>query len=199
MPDKLVLFAAPTVEPVSRAEAKAQLRVDFDDDDDLIDALIVAAREAAELIARRAFVNQTWDLYLDALPDGSRLDLPKPPLVSVTGVYYTPEGLAEATLSTTNYAVDNRGEPGGVVLKSGQSWPAATLEVVNGVRVRFVAGYGTAAANVPERYRQAIKLLVGHLYENREDVVVGQGLTIDTLPQGALWLLGFDRFFRFPK
>lgn len=199
MADKLKLATAPAAEPVSLTEAKAQLRVDFTDDDDLIDAVITAARETAELVTRRAFINQTWDLYLDAFPGEGRIDLPLPPLVSVTGVYYTPVDSSEATFAAAGYVVDDKGEPGGVVLKDGYSWPADELAIVNGVRIRFVCGYGAAATYVPTRYRQAIKLLIGHFYENREDVVVGQGLTIDKLPLGALSLLGFDRFFRFPK
>ena len=42
------------------------------------------------------------------------------------------------------------------------------LRPANGVIVRFTAGYGETAEEVPERVVQAIKLLVGHMYENRE-------------------------------
>ena len=40
---------------------------------------------------------------------------------------------------------------------------------MNAVNVTFVAGYGGASA-VPSSFKQAIQLLAGHWYENREAV-----------------------------
>jgi uncharacterized phiE125 gp8 family phage protein len=62
------LLAGPSVEPVSLAEAKAHLRVDIADDDALIAALIVTARQCAETITRRALVTQQWLLATDRFP-----------------------------------------------------------------------------------------------------------------------------------
>jgi len=163
------IYAAPTEEPVSLAEAKLHLRVDISEDDTLIASLITAARELVEQQSWRALVSQTWDLYLDVIPAEAELKLPRPPLVSVTGVYYTPDGSTEQTLAASNYAVDAVSQPGRIVLKTGGSWPGDTLSIVNGFKVRYVAGYGAASA-VPVRYKQAILLLVGHWYAHREAV-----------------------------
>ncbi|MCW5861278.1 MAG: head-tail connector protein, partial [Caldilineales bacterium] len=46
----------------------------------------------------------------------------------------------------------------------------ATLRELNAIHIRFEAGYGAASA-VPTRYKQALKLLVGHWYENREAIL----------------------------
>ncbi len=54
MPMQLITPAA--AEPVSLAEAKLHLRVDFDEDDALIQALISAARQAAETLTQRQLV-----------------------------------------------------------------------------------------------------------------------------------------------
>ncbi len=193
---KLKLIAPPTSEPVSVEEGLAQLRVDFDDDNTTIEGYIAAAREMAEAYTWRAFLTQTWDLVLDEFPAADRILLPRPPLQSVTGVYYTPEGGSEQTLSASSYYVDTYGEPGGVVLRTGYTWPSDTLMSVNGVRVRFVAGWA-AAEDVPRSIVQGIKLILGHFYENREGIVIAQGVSISELPMGIQWVLDAERANRF--
>jgi uncharacterized phiE125 gp8 family phage protein len=78
----------PSGEPVSLEEAKAYLRVDSDDEDLLIAGLVSAARELAERHTRRAFLTQDWLFWRDSWPEarGRGLEIPKPPLVSVTSV-----------------------------------------------------------------------------------------------------------------
>lgn len=189
---KLTLVTAPAVEPVSVAEAKAHLRVDISEDDTLIGTYITAAREYAEAYAVARFVTQTWEVALDTWP-GRRLELPwSTPLQSVTSITYTDRDGNTGTVSSSDYIVDTRSEPGAVMLKGTASWPAVDLREVNGVVVRFVTGYGLEAA-VPERFKAAIKLIVGTLYENREDVQVGVGIVVQKMPWAAADLLRLDR------
>ncbi len=180
----LTLVTAPASEPVSLAEAKAHLRIESADDDSLISALIAAARQAAEAHMRRALITQTWRLTLDRFPaapqawwdgvrqgadmpgDGSVIELPRPPLVSVTSVTAYDDADNATVAGAASYFVDTDGKPGRVVLRSGQTWPTA-LRVAGGVEVLFVAGYGAAGA-VPQAIRQGILMLIGHLFENRE-------------------------------
>lgn len=182
----LVLVTPPAQEPVPLAEAKAHLRVDTADDDALIQALIVAAREHVEHIIRRALVTQTWDLILDAFP-ADEIMLPRPPLQSVSSITYRLQDGTVVTLDPANYVVDTKSEPGRVVLAPGRSWPSDPLYAAGAVTVRYVAGYGDPAA-VPVAIKQAILLLVGHWYENREAVAVGH--TVIQLPMtvdALLW------------
>lgn len=188
----LQVVTAAAVSSVSLLEAKNHLRVDISDDDSYIVNLVQLATGTVELQARRAFVNRTYDYFLDAWPS-SVISLLNPPLVSVTGVYYTDQDGSEVEFDSANYHVDTYREPGRVVLKSTASWPSTQLADINGVRVRFVAGYGATSAVVPEYYRQAILLLVGHYYENREAVTVAQGLTVGELPLGVRNLILVDR------
>ena len=53
-----------------------------------------------------------------------------------------------------------------------QSWPSVR-DQPQAITVRAVMGYASASA-VPYPLKQAMKLLIGHWYENREAVVVGQ-------------------------
>ena len=181
MRGSLVLATAPAVEPVLLAEAKAQCRVEVSDDDALITALIRAAREEVERASWHALITQTWDYYLDEWPEEDTLKLPMAPLQSVTSVQYTDADGVTATLSASAYLVDTKGRPGRLRLKSGKSWPAATLAALNGVVVRFTAGFGNAGANVDPSLCQAMLLLIAHWYENRE-LVVQSGAVPKELP-----------------
>jgi uncharacterized phiE125 gp8 family phage protein len=78
-----------------------------------------------------------------------------------------------ATVSASDYLVDTVREPGRIVLKDGKSWPADTLREVNGVVVRYVAGYGAEPKHVPEAIRMWMKVQLGHWYENREATAQG--------------------------
>lgn len=193
----LTMITGPAVEPVSVNEAKAHLRVDISDDDALIDGLITAARTHVEQNLKRALVAQTWELVLDSFPAVGFIRLPLPPLASVTSIQYTSLAGVEATLSADSYLVDTDREPGCIVLKHSASWPAVELREVGGVRVRYVAGYGSTAGDVPRGIRQAILLLVGSMYENREETLVAQGVTVMRLPFGMEMLLSPYRILRF--
>jgi uncharacterized phiE125 gp8 family phage protein len=180
----------PTEEPVSLDEAKSQCRVDTSDDDTFITGLIVAARQYVEGASRRAFITQTWRLSLDEWPGDDEIELPKPPLVSVTSVIYKDTVGAQTTLSSSLYIVDTDSEPGRVKLAYGESWPSDTLYPANPIQITYVAGYGAAAA-VPAWVKQAIKLIVGHWYENREETIAGT--IIKGIPLGADSLIWLNR------
>ena len=151
-------------------------------------AFVSAATAWSEEWMRVALITRTYDYWLDDWPDGREIALPMPPLQSVDGVYYYDEDDTEYTLATTDYLVDANGWPGRIVLRRDASWPSMTLRAVNGVRVRFTAGYGDAASNVPENIRHAVRMLLGHFYEHRE-LVVSSGAVPKELPFAVRALL----------
>jgi hypothetical protein len=55
-----LLLTAPAVEPLSLTEAKAFLRVEHNDDDELIAALAAGSRIHVETQTRRALITQRW-------------------------------------------------------------------------------------------------------------------------------------------
>jgi len=114
-------------------------------------------------------ITQTWDYWLDRFPCEDIIDIPKPPLQSITHVKYYDTDNTESTFSNTKYTVDTNDTQGRVFLNDGYSWADGdSLRQFKGVVIRFVGGYGDVASDVPEEYKQAIKFLVGHFYENRE-------------------------------
>ena len=157
----------PTVEPVSLAEAKRHANVVATDDDTLISALLQAAREQVESDASRALVTQTWRLKLHSF-FADLIELPRPPLVSVTKIEYLDLDNVSQTLPAAYYHVDADRSPGVIWRDEDYTWPTLS-DRPNAVTITYVAGYGAAAA-VPARAKQAILLLVGHWYRSREAV-----------------------------
>lgn len=175
----LKLVTGPTAEPVDTFTAKAHLRETATDAgvNAIVGGLISAARELGEDETGRAWMRQTWDMKLDAFPcDGEPIEVPKPPLHSVTSITYVNSTGGSSTLAATGYRVDTTSEPGRITPAYGSFWPTAR-DVTGAVTVRFKAGYGTATEatvdDVPQRLKQAVLLTVGHWYENRENVVLG--------------------------
>lgn len=191
-PRRVKITTPPAEEPVSTAEAKLQAHIDQSVEDTLIAYWITTARQQCEDIARRSFVTRTYTAYLDCWP-GWLTELPYPPLATVTSVkYYDDAGSPAATFASSNYQVDTHSEPGRLALKSTADWPSTTLRDINGVEIIYTAGYGAASA-VPARYKAAIFLIVAHLFQHRESVVVEQGVSLVELPQGIYDLLLMDR------
>ena len=172
----LTLVAAPAAEPISTAEAKTHMRVDDSNSDTLIGLYITAGRRVTEELYGLALVTQTWDLEMDRFPAADRtnpyaaIEPPRPPLQSVTSIGYTDTNGASQTFSSSKYVVQDtsRAQKGRIVPAYGEAWPA-TRDIVGTVTVRYVAGYGLAAA-VPEDIKTALKFLVAHWFENREPV-----------------------------
>lgn len=171
----------PAFEPVSRTEAKLHLRIEsaVTDDDLLIDALVKAAREWCENYTRRSYVSRTLELRMDCFPD--QILLPRGPVLSIGSVKYLDQGGTLTTLDPANYQTDLYSVPGRIRPPFGSVWPVPKLGTVNAVVVTYDAGYvvgspsdqAAAAESVPASLKAAIKLMVGHWYENREQVVVG--------------------------
>lgn len=111
-----VLTVPPAGEPLTLPEAKLHLRVDLDDDDALITALIAAAREQVEFLTGQRLMTQTWALALAA---GECVGL---------------EGWLpiQSVASDSPYALDGRWPPG--------------LSVPQAATVTVVCGFGDAEA-----------------------------------------------------
>lgn len=184
----LTVSTAPVTEPVTLAEAKLHLRVDSNDEDAMVTSLIAAARDMAETYSRRSLVTRTYDFVMDEWWDNGVLWLPMPPVQSVTSVTYVDKDGVTHTLPNTSYYLDTA--MGRLCMVYDASFPSTTLRPTAAITVRYVAGYGAANA-VPDAYKAAIKLIVGHWYSNRETVVTG---TITAqLPMAAESLLLMNR------
>lgn len=164
----LKLITAPAVEPLLKAEVKIHLGVPaaVTAHDTWIDSHIIAARQRCEQLTGRQICTATWELNLDRFPVGSKpILLPRAPLQSVTSVNYTDTAAASQPLATTVYKSLIYREPGEIALKYGQVWPVAQYEAES-VVIRFVAGYGVAAA-VPDAIKAAMYIMLDDWFNNR--------------------------------
>ena len=175
-----VLVTGPTVEPVTLSEAKSHMRITHTDEDDLIRAYIESARIYTEQYLSRSMVSQTWDFNYDLFPSfGDSIEIPLPPLKSVTTVKYYDGDEVQQTWDNTKYTVDTDSTPPLLYANMGESYPTTRL-FRKSVTIRAVTGYTDSAAspidladNVPNSIKTAISMLVAHLYENREIAMVG--------------------------
>jgi uncharacterized phiE125 gp8 family phage protein len=162
-----ILLTPPAVEPISLAEAKAFLRVEHGDDDDVITALIAGARIYVEAQTRRALITQTWRLTRDAWPQAGKIAVRPMPLQSLDAVRVHDGQGAPREVDVEAFVVDTAG---GCLVFAPWALPQPARTAA-GIELDVTLGYGDTAVEVPEPLRQAIRLLVGHWYENRGVVV----------------------------
>lgn len=169
---------------ISVEAAKLYLKVDHDAEDDLIKEFIGAAQDYCERATNRALTPKTYSLVVEG--EGSTnpigdpytgteaglwdwgtspllpavIDLPRPPFIElVSATLVSPEG-NDVVLDLDTLRVLAR-DPGQLRTRDGRRLPGQMLTVV------YRAGYEDAA-RVPRPIVEAMRLLMGHWYENRE-------------------------------
>jgi len=193
----LSLVTKPTAEPVTLIEAKAHCRIDTSDDDGLIAGYIVAARSWLES-QLGPLMTQTWDITFDyRWPwDGCKfiLRLPIRPVQSITSVTYVDENGVTQTLSASLYKAILNTPVAAIEKAYGASWPGVRAQPA-AITVRAVCGYGPNPGDIPAHLRQALLMLVGHFYEHRESVVIGQAPS--SVPMSVEMLMSPSRDWSF--
>ena len=201
------VISAPAQEPVLLADMKQHLRVDTTADDSYILGLITACRMHLERQYEVAMITQTLQLNLDFFPwwwifRGSNNSaywwqdqayytqiLLRGPVQSITSVTYLDPTNTPVVLSPSLYKLDAYSMPARLTPAVNQIWPA-TAYTINSIQVQFITGYGTADTNVPGDQKAALKMLCGHFYENREEVVTDARVAAIQMP------IGVDRLMR---
>lgn len=172
----LTRISGPSVEPVTLDEIKTILEIDYDEHDASIEAMISAAREKLERRCGRSFVDQTWEYRTDAFE--SRLEMPLRPVLEIVSVKYIDEDGDEQEVDGSEY-ISVIGDFQSFIQPMDE-WPDDVFDRPDAVRVTFRAGYAydedaspvVPAENVPEGIKQAIRWIVGSMYESREHVTL---------------------------
>jgi len=204
-------------------DAQAHQRLPSDSDPLEITSIIKAATIIVERHIEMALVNQTYRLTLEAFPTmydpvmtageaiafptrfGSSVTMKRLPLriefpignvTSIESIKYYDTDDEEVTMPEEDYVLAMGITPQYVVSKEvGSEWPAISSIIPNAVKIEFVAGFGDNPEKVPDDLRHAVKMVFGHLWENREDVApTPGGLAPVVLPRNSDWILSRYRW-----
>lgn len=181
-------FPTPT-NVVSLVEAKAHLRVEHSDDHTLIESLIAAAYDAVEAYTGRflqptlgTFRFDTFDEYMNIHGNPNMTIVADDGHGNDHGVRYTNTSNIETVVGSKDYQFDGKSYPARLRMLN---IPTDVKETLNAVKVFTQSGY-TNANDRPDALVAAMLLIIGHLYENRQDV--GQHRTYET-PLASRYLM----------
>lgn len=159
------IVTPPAAEPVALGEMKTVLRIDHDDEDALIEALIRAARERVEAATGRALITRGVVETLDRWPArGGPQRLGVSPVSAVTEVRTRTAAGAATVLAADRYYADLAANPPRLVLISGAHWPLPGRGS-GGIEIQYTAGYGDTPDDVPEALRQAVREIAAEAYD----------------------------------
>ena len=190
VPTRPLLLAGPAVEPVSLAEAKAWLKIDGADEDDLVGALVTSARLVVEGATRRMLITQSWRLVRDDWPRGPALDLPLAPLRAIDAISVIDSAGVARTLAPASYRIDANADSARLCFNETPPAPGRA----GGIEIDVTVGYGAAPASVPAPLRQAILALAARWFENRGDAMAPP--STDPLPSPVAELIAPYRRWR---
>ena len=177
-------LAAEADEPLSLADAKLHLRVDAEDEDDLILGCIAASVDQVErytgLVLTRRLVTEALSHFGDRIRSW--------PVVRVLSVIYLDAGGDQQEINVADLRVNCASRP--LRLFPATRWPCAA-QTAAPVTVVLEAGF--AAEDVPPTIRQALKLLTGHFYSNRLAVEVQNSVVAVEVPMAVSMLLRSHR------
>jgi uncharacterized phiE125 gp8 family phage protein len=155
------LVSGPTQEPVSLDESKLHLRIDDEDQDQLVSQMIQAARDTVEEVTHRALVGRTVDVGFDSF--NHTIELPLAPLRTVQSVKYLDTNGDQQTLDSDYYQVDSSRCPGIISLSPQYSWPA-TYGTPGQIVIQIDCGYASREL-IPSSLRHCVLLKLEELFD----------------------------------
>lgn len=140
----LVQVRAPTADPIDLADVKLYCRVDSDDSDPTLIALIAAARDYAETQTRKQLIVARWKQVMDRFPGGiysiQAIQLGRHPVLKVESIQYLDMQGQVQTVDPTTYVIDYVSEPVRITPVFGAIWPIP-MPQIGSVWVTYTAGY----------------------------------------------------------
>lgn len=184
------------IEVISLDDARTHLRIEpygspaEHPDDMYVSTLITVAREWCEEYLQRSIGTQTLEVALDKFPKSIEL---QPHTQSVTFIKFYDVDDVYQTLNPLDYRLDTYSTPNWVIPAFGKVFPVSNGQP-NSVITQFVSGYTDGLSPndtpCPAPIKAAMLLIIGNLYENRQQDVLGNTrISFNSLPLGVYNLL----------
>lgn len=162
-------------------------------EDQYIERLMAASVMHGEHFTQRAWMPQTRSLTLPYFPDV--IEIPYPPLISVSSVEYVDGDGTTQTLDTTEYQVHAPygpyAQPGTVKMLGGASWPSTDANRYDAVTITFSCGYQDLESppnpDVPAALVHGALVVIGELYKVRSASVHTINQNPALVAHEALW------------
>lgn len=155
-------------------------------EDAYLSHLIRVTTRQGERVTRRAWMPQTRELVLSRFPCWE-IEIPWPPLIEIVSVAYVDTDGSPQTLDASDYQVSAPVGPTcrkGIIAPARNTvWPLVDPQALDAVTVTYRCGYvdggSPEAADVPKDLLQGQLLLIGEMYKQRSESVIGLGLSIN--------------------
>jgi uncharacterized phiE125 gp8 family phage protein len=159
------IITEPTSYPVTITEIKEFARIDGNEEDSILEVFLSGVVNNVEAYLGRALITRTYKMVMDEWND-REIELPMPPLISVSSIKTIDEDNVETTYDSSNYFVITESIPGRVVIKKDSIMPTNTDRDKAGYSITWNAGY----TDIPKQIKIAIMQWVTMIYENRSMV-----------------------------
>lgn len=150
--------SGPSHAPGDLADLKSFLRVNHDDDDDLLDDLLDTAIEDVEDFLGKTLVQREVNAYWSTVD--KYVELPRPPIVSITSIDKVEDDGTSTALTSSDYkefSSDNF---------DGRNIVVFDNVIGNQIEAVYQAGYASSFSGLPKRLQKACFHQVRLYYDN---------------------------------
>ena len=182
-------------QPVDLCDLKLHLKLvvencaDYTVEDNLLSSLIAAACASFETKRKTQLIEAEYRWDFTEFSD--KLELPRPPLMSVSKVAYIDTAGDEQTIADSNYEVQANRTPGYVRFYPDYEFPEdVDTDIEYPVQVTYKCGYGKSHQDVPSNIRLFMKNIIGTYYMQRESMVISHSaLSVEDLREQMTHLI----------
>lgn len=187
-----------TTEPVQLCEARKHLRIEpfgyplTHPDDNYVERLISISREWVEQYTRRVLQTKTIEVYANEFKQQFYFDFL--PIQGLDSITYLANDNTTKTVGNDVYKLKVYESSAKLILGYNQEMPDDVIPEESAITITVAAGYtnGSSPDTYPLPYpiKAAMLLIIGHLYENRQEDVLGNTrISFNSLPMGVYSLL----------
>jgi len=160
------LKTAPAFSPVSLAQLKRNLRIEHNDQDELLQELIDRAVASSQTATGSQYALSTFSLYLDDYPDNDETEIDRGPVGIINSVkYYAQDASVLTTIDPVKYQLDNTELTSRLRFLTPFVPDTARMNVIE---IEFTTGWPDAAS-VPKDLCEAIILRASEIYLHPEN------------------------------